>query len=156
MFAIAHVHNLTPPLWYCLVFSKTTERIVTGLEIVVRARHQRTVHHGTLCITLFGIISNLVTLSPVALMIGGKVIWLICHIRKCSITVTRSCWLSLKSFKTAWAEPQKNKTSNSTLKTFAKILSRGGLKTLFLSRTVVLSSATSFFNATLRRNRFTF
>jgi len=32
----------------------------------------------------------------------------------------------------AWAEPLKNKTSNSTLKTFAKILSRGGLKTLFL------------------------
>ena len=32
----------------------------------------------------------------------------------------------------AWAEPLKNKTSNSTLNTFAKILSRGGLKTLFL------------------------
>jgi len=99
IFAVAHVDNLTPPLWSCLLFSKTTERIATGLEIVVRTRHQRTVHHGTLCITLFVIISNLVVLSPVALMISGKLIWLTCQIRKCSITVTRSCWLSLKSFK---------------------------------------------------------
>jgi len=32
----------------------------------------------------------------------------------------------------AWAEPLKNKTGKSILKAFAKILNRGGLKTLFL------------------------
>ena len=32
----------------------------------------------------------------------------------------------------AWAEPLKNKTGGSILKAFAKILNRGGLKTLFL------------------------
>ena len=100
--AIAHVDKLTPPLWPCLVFSKTTERIVKGLEIdkVIRTRHQRTVHHGTLCIGLFVVISNVVALSSAALMINGKLIWLTCQMQTCSMTVTRSCWLLLKSFQT--------------------------------------------------------
>ena len=59
-----------------------------------------TAHHDTLCIALFVAISNVVALSSAALMISGKLIWLTCQIRKCSITVTRSCWLSLKSFQT--------------------------------------------------------
>jgi len=37
-----------------------------------------------------------------------------------------------KLYNLAWPEPLKNKTSKSFFKTFAKILNRGGLKTLFL------------------------
>jgi len=66
-------------------------------------------------------------------MTSGKLICLTCQIQKCSITVTRSYLLSLKSFQIfAWAVPLKNKTGKSILKAFAKILNGGGLKTLFL------------------------
>jgi len=81
---------------------KITECNVTGLEIdtVIRTRHQRTVHHGTLCIALLVVISDVVALSSVVLMTSGKLIWLTCQIRKCSITVRSSCWSSLNSFQT--------------------------------------------------------
>jgi len=154
---MAHVDNLTPPPWSCLVFSKTTEPIVTGLEIVARTRHQRTVHHGTFCITLFIIISNLVALSPVALMIGGKVILSTCQIQKCSITVTRSGWLLLKSFKTLHGLSRwRTKLAILLSKPLQKFWAEAGWRRCFCTRTVVLSLPTSFFNATLRRNRFTF
>jgi len=55
----------------------------------------------------------------------------------------------------ACAEPLKNKTSNSILKTFAKILSRGGLKTLFLHTDRGLEFANKLFQRYLK-NRFTF
>ena len=56
----------------------------------------------------------------------------------------------------AWAEPLKHKTGESILKAFAKILNRGGWRRCFCTLTVVSNSPTSFFNATLRSNRFTF
>ena len=84
-------------MWRCLDSSKTTERNVTGLEIdkVIRIRHERPVHHDTLCIALFVVISSVIALST-AVLISGKLIWLTCQTRKCLITVTRSCWKVFK------------------------------------------------------------
>ena len=53
----------------------------------------------------------------------------------------------------AWAEPLKNKTSNSTLKTFAKILSRDGLKTLFLYSDRGLEFANKLFQRYLKKKQ---
>jgi len=123
LFPKAHVHNLTATLWLCPDFSKQLNDTSTGLEIdkVIHTCHQRTVHHGTPCITLFVVISNVVALSSVALMISGKVIWLTCRMRKCSITFTCSCWLSLKSFQTLY-EPSRWKTKQAIL--FSKPLQK--------------------------------
>jgi len=54
------------------LFKKQTERNVKGLGIdkVICTCHQRTVHHGTLCIGLFVVISNVVALLSAALMIS--------------------------------------------------------------------------------------
>jgi len=84
------------------LFKKQTERNVKGLgnDKVICNRHQRTVHHGILCIRFFVVTSNVVALLSAALMISNKLIWLTWQMWKCSITVTRSCWLSLKSFQT--------------------------------------------------------
>jgi len=102
-------------------------------------------------------ISNLVALSPVALMISGKEIWLTCQIRKCSITVTRWCWLSLKSFQTLHGLSRwRTKLAILLSKPLQKFWAEAGWKPCFCTRTVVSSSTTSFFNATLRRHRFTF
>jgi len=49
----------------------------------------------------------------------------------------------------AWAEPLKNKTVKSILKTFAKILNRGRLKTLFLYTDRGLEFANNLFQNSL-------
>ena len=56
----------------------------------------------------------------------------------------------------AWAEPLKNKTGNSILKTFAKILSRGGLKTLFLYTDRGLEFANKLFLRYLKKKQIHF
>jgi len=151
---ILHVDNLTKPLWLCLDSSKTTERNVTGLEIdtVIRTRHERPVHHDTPSTSLFVVISNVVALSTAVLMISGKLIWLTCQIRKCSITVTRSCWLSLKSFQTlhelsCWRTKQASPFSNA----FAKLL-----KTLFLCTDSGLEFTNKLFQRYPRQKRIHF
>ena len=90
-------------------------------------------------------------------MISGKLIRLTCQIRKCSITVTRSSWLSLKSFQTLH-ELSRWRTKQASLfsKPLEKLYTRAGWRCCFCTRTVVSSLPTSFFNAAWRRNRFTF
>ena len=115
------------------------------LNKVIRTHHQRTVHHGTLCITLLVVISNVVALSSAALMINGKLIWLTCQMRKCSMTVTRSCWLSLKSFLCmSWAAEEQNRRvySQSLCKNSKQ---KRAEDVVICKRTVVSCSPTSFY-----------
>ena len=116
-------------------------------------------HHGTLCIGLFVVISNVVALSSAALMINGKLIWLTCQMRKCSVTVTRSCWLLLKSFQTLHELSRwRPKQSSLFSKPLQKFLTEAAWRRCFCKRTVVSSSPTSvfkihFFNGTKSRNK---
>ena len=115
-------------------------------------------HHGTIYIGLFVVISNVVALSSAALMIDSKLIWLTCQMLKFSMTVTRSCWLLLKNFLCmSWAAEEQNRQGycqslckNSTQKRDEDVV--------LCKRTVVSSFPTSFFkihffNGTKSRNK---
>ena len=114
-------------------------------------------HHDTLCIALFVVISNVVALSSVALVISGKVIWLTCQIRKCSVTVTRSCWLSLKNFKTSHRVSRwRIKQAILLSKPLRKFWAEAGWSRCFCTRTMVSSSPTSFFQRYLKKKEIHF